>query len=327
MGTAIVGLAIGAFTLGRSWASGVPASGALTYSGSLQRPDGSAVTDEPISIKFWRADGANTPLCVADNQASVRWEGERFSVQLPDQCANAVRDNPDILLEVLVGQAQESLGRAKLGAVPFALEAARASEAAGALESRIAALETRGTTDAVGTLESRIAALETALEVERGSVSAFKAVKRDLQLISGADAVEAVVFEDERFDLADEFDPEQSVFIAKRDGVYYVGCTVYYQTDVAPAPGVTSAWYSVLLRREPVSATFEELGRDGFFSDGVSAYRSVNTTLRLRAGEGVSCWANYQIINGANPQYIGGNSNGTSTFEAYRITGLEAGAE
>ncbi len=50
-----------------------------------------------------------------------------------------MKANPDLWIEVQVEGSL--LGRSKLGAVPYALEAGRASDAAGALDSRISTIE------------------------------------------------------------------------------------------------------------------------------------------------------------------------------------------
>lgn len=299
----LVGLAAGAFTWGRSWASGVPASGALIYSGSIDGPDG-PIVDQPLQVLFWAADGTGEPLCVADEAERVRWYGERFSVELPDDCAEAVHRTSDIQVEVRVGDELASLGRSRLGAVPYALEAARASEATGALEARIAALE--------GTLGSR---------------SAFKGLKPNRQVIAGPSdtALELVTF-DEVFDLADEF--EQSVFVPRRRGLYQLACTLYYRVEPegVGGPGVLQGWLSVSIRRERAGDPQPvELARDGFFGDGFTAYRHASALAALEAGDVVSCRANHQATSPASPQSIGGVGNGVSTFEGYLVRAADEG--
>ena len=63
-GTASV-LAAG-FVGGRAWAGGIPSKGALTYSGVLQKPDGSALTStgHNLEIKLWSTGPTGgTVLC------------------------------------------------------------------------------------------------------------------------------------------------------------------------------------------------------------------------------------------------------------------------
>jgi hypothetical protein len=58
---------------------------------------------------------------------------------MPAQCVTAMKGNKDAHVEVVVDG--KSLGRSRVGAVPFAVEAARASDATGALAARLAELE------------------------------------------------------------------------------------------------------------------------------------------------------------------------------------------
>ena len=83
-------------------------------------------------------------------EASRPWASlGRFSVPLPAACATAVQGNPNVFVEVIVDRTP--LGRAKAGAVPYAIEAGHAtsadtaSGAQGALETRLAELQ-RSTT-------------------------------------------------------------------------------------------------------------------------------------------------------------------------------------
>jgi hypothetical protein len=298
-----LGLAAGTFSLGRSWASGVPTTGALIYSGSIDGPDG-PIVGQPIEVRFWATDGAAQPLCVADDAARVLWHDDRFSVDLPDACAEAVHANADIQVEVLLGDERTSLGRSRLGAVPYALEAARASQATGALEARIAALEAQ--------LAPR---------------SAFKGLKPNRQEIPGPSdtAMELVTFE-EVFDLADEFD--QSLFVPRRRGLYQLACTLYYRADIDGngGPNILTGWFSVAIHRERLgSPTSDEIARDGFYGDGFTAYRHASALVELEAGDVVSCRANHQVTSPATPQAIGGVGNGISTFEGYLVRSAEEG--
>jgi len=122
----VVGIAATAFLAGRALAGGIPATGALTYSGLLQGAAGVALSgSHPIRVSFWNAaSGGTTPLCQTAS-SSIALDAGRFSVALPDTCTNAVRDNADAWAEVEVDGV--SLGRTKLGAVPYAVEAARAT--------------------------------------------------------------------------------------------------------------------------------------------------------------------------------------------------------
>ncbi len=127
-----------AFLGGRTVAAGIPSTGALTYSGRLEDEAGQPLQGEQqIQLQFWsEASGGGTPLCLAS--ATPTLAAGRFTIPLPDQCTEAVRTHPDLWIETLVGGV--SLGRAKTGAVPFAVEAERAStatSASGALADQV----------------------------------------------------------------------------------------------------------------------------------------------------------------------------------------------
>ena len=129
-----------AFVTGQSWADGIPATGALAYSGRLEAPNGDALTGTyNLEVKFWAAEsGATNPLCTTNSQ-TVTLDRGRFTLSLPDTCTDAVQANPDVWVEILVDG--NSLGRAKAGAVPYAVEAAHATTA-----------DRAGSADTVGTL-------------------------------------------------------------------------------------------------------------------------------------------------------------------------------
>jgi hypothetical protein len=139
-----IGIAIAgaAFFAGRAWAGGIPSSGALTYSGVLQDVSGAPLTGTQfVEIKFWNdptASAAANLLCDSGTPASVSLEVGHFSIGLPDTCSTQVGLNKNIWAEVIVGPtavAAASLGRAKLGAVPFAIEANHAVSADSAVNA------------------------------------------------------------------------------------------------------------------------------------------------------------------------------------------------
>jgi hypothetical protein len=128
VGTSAVLLAA-AFVLGycvsRARASGVPATGALTYSGVLTDTAGAPLTgSKSILVQFYDAGTAGNTLCTI-GPSMIPLVAGAFQVQLPEACTTAVHANPDIWVDVFVDGA--SVGRAKLGAVPYALESAAAA--------------------------------------------------------------------------------------------------------------------------------------------------------------------------------------------------------
>lgn len=125
---------LGAFVTGISFAGGIPESEALTYSGRLESPDGEPLTGERnIEVKLWDASEGGSSLCSSNSQ-SVELEQGRFTVSLHDSCTAAVGEHAETWVEVLVNGS--SLGRAKTGAVPYAVEAnhAKSADALGTLK-------------------------------------------------------------------------------------------------------------------------------------------------------------------------------------------------
>ncbi|MGC4069240.1 MAG: hypothetical protein QM784_32245 [Polyangiaceae bacterium] len=119
----------GAFAGTRVWAAGVPATSALTYSGTLEAADGSPlVGTHQVQIGFYAAVSGGTPVCQTEASSVALDPHGRFSIGLPETCASAVRGNANLWSEVLVNGSP--LGRTKIGAVPYALEAAAATQGA-----------------------------------------------------------------------------------------------------------------------------------------------------------------------------------------------------
>ncbi len=127
----MIGALAVAFLTGRVLASGIPATGALTYAGLLQDASGAPLPgSHNIQVMLWSmATGGTTPLCQTTS-TSIALDAGRFSLVLPDACTTAVQANADTWVDVLVDGG--SLGRTKLGAVPYAVEASHAASASNA---------------------------------------------------------------------------------------------------------------------------------------------------------------------------------------------------
>ena len=158
--SAVAGLVVMAFTAGRSFAAGIPSASALTYGGILQSANGTPLTgSHTIEVRFWSAPSGGSTLCTSGEQEEVPLKLGRFSLSLPDACTEAVKDNSQAYVEVVLDQV--SLGRARANAVPYAVEAAHAVVATDVAES--------------GALDQRLKALEEALSraVPAGMISPF----------------------------------------------------------------------------------------------------------------------------------------------------------
>lgn len=137
----------GAFFAGTSFAAGIPPTGALTYSGLLQDTAGQALAGPQfVEVKLWNHPSATANanvLCDSGTPSSVPLVSGHFSLVLPDACTNAVANNSDVYAEVLVGATAASvasLGRSKLGAVPYAVNADNAVRASSASAADVAAV-------------------------------------------------------------------------------------------------------------------------------------------------------------------------------------------
>lgn len=144
-----------AFLGGKGWAAGVPTTGALTYSGNLESAGGTPLTgNHSIQVSFWNtASGGTSPLCQTVPSSLSLDPGGRFTLTLPDECATAVRNSANVWVQVTADGL--SMERSKLGAVPYALEAAAAAQGAVQLKAPattpIPARVCSGTTDPNGT--------------------------------------------------------------------------------------------------------------------------------------------------------------------------------
>jgi hypothetical protein len=130
------------YAMGMTRAEGIPGTGALTYSGILEDDSGTPLTgNKNIQIALLDDVSGGNKLCETSSQSIALVRG-RFEVVLPDECVDQVKTKADTWIEVTVDGSP--LQRAKIGAVPYAVEARHAmsaDSAMGALEQRISALE------------------------------------------------------------------------------------------------------------------------------------------------------------------------------------------
>jgi hypothetical protein len=136
------------YVAGRARASGLRAADPLTYRGVLTDLAGVPLTGtKNVQIQFWdQATGGAIQCSIGPMPATL--VGGAFETVLPDACTAAVHATPDLWTEVFVDGA--SLNRTKLGAVPYALQSDRASNATGALAAQLAGIEGRLARDTNG---------------------------------------------------------------------------------------------------------------------------------------------------------------------------------
>jgi hypothetical protein len=129
------------YLAGRARAAGIPATAAMTYGGVLTDMSGTPLTgSKNIQVALWDAASAGAQQCITPSSPQSLVAGA-FQVVLPDACTAAVHANSDLWVDLVVDGA--SLGRTKLGAVPFAVEADHAVNATSA-------------TNAIGTLAQQV---------------------------------------------------------------------------------------------------------------------------------------------------------------------------
>jgi len=158
------------YWVSRARAAGAPAANALTYSGVLSDVNGVPLSGmKNVLLQLYGAVTGGTALC-GSTPAAVTLVGGAFSVSLGESCTAVVHANPDLWIDVLIDGA--SLGRTKLGAVPYALEAAHSVSATTATTATSAATALA----AGGDLAAALSALQT-------SVAALKAAAAPLTTI------------------------------------------------------------------------------------------------------------------------------------------------
>lgn len=126
-----VGFAVGGACLALSGylahevrAAGPPGTNPLAYAGVLE-DNGKPVTGERnLALVVWNAATNGDEVCDTVPSSPTAITDGHFEVVLSEACQDAVADNPDLWVEVSVDG--DSLGRQKIRAVPYALEAKNA---------------------------------------------------------------------------------------------------------------------------------------------------------------------------------------------------------
>ncbi|MBK6534303.1 MAG: tail fiber protein [Deltaproteobacteria bacterium] len=127
---AIAALMVGMTVLGvrQTRADGIPGTSPMTYSGTLEEGGVPVTGMRNVRLTVFddatATDGAHI-RCTTVAAGTAVTNG-RFQVTLGNECTAVVRSTPNLWLDVEV--AGTSLGRTKISAVPFAVEAGRAAE-------------------------------------------------------------------------------------------------------------------------------------------------------------------------------------------------------
>lgn len=293
---ATIAVGAGAFLAGRARAAGIPASGALTYSGLLQDGAGVPLTGtEYVEVKFWNdasITAAANLLCDTGTPTGIGLVGGRFSIQLPDDCTARVGTNAQVWAEVLLGSTSNtvaSLGRAKLGAVPYAVEADHAATA---------------TTAASPAAGGQIASAISALQAEVHPASAFHAYQ--MAAYNVANGTNPLALDTVEFDLAGEYATVSGIFTPKSAGIYLLNCQIEFILNAS------ADWAAVLLKNgNQLGVTDISIAAN---NGGISP--AVFGVFKLAAGDQVQC-ASHQDTGAAQPLYVG--STNRNTFSGARL--------
>jgi hypothetical protein len=116
---ALAALGVG-YWMGRARA-GVPAMTPLFYGGLLEDGNGPLSGSHAVTTRLWDAASGGNALCTEGPAGTTQLSAGRFRVPLDATCTAAVHANADVWIEVQVDGT--ALPRAKVGAMPYALEA------------------------------------------------------------------------------------------------------------------------------------------------------------------------------------------------------------
>ncbi len=126
------GLFVGAFSIsvvlstlgyfvGLAKGAGIPSERTLAYSGTLTTTDGTLLSGtKKIELRLWDAEEAGSIHCDVTRDAIPLVSGY-FQIEMGPDCVNAIHQFANLWSEIIVDD--YSLGRTRLSAVPYALEA------------------------------------------------------------------------------------------------------------------------------------------------------------------------------------------------------------
>ncbi len=265
-----------------------PGHAALNYAGTLLDANGAPLTgSHNIGMSLWDAATLGTKLCELSSAPVPLDAAGRFSVTLPGGCMpQAISAKPVTYIEVSVDGA--SLGRSRLGAVPYAVEANHAVSADSAAAS--------------GQLSTDIAAL-TALT---HAPSAFHAAATSAASIPTT-VVTKVLFDSVDFDLAGEYSATTGTFTAKQPGIYALECRI----EFVGSPPINES--AVIVKNGTSLASSDLLVNTS--GGGLAA---VHITTKLVSGDALTCNA-YQATGATQQLYAPAGAHGYNTFGATRL--------
>lgn len=134
-----VAIATLSYRFGRARADGIPTTTPLLYGGMLEDSGSPVQGTRTFTIRLWDSATGGSLACAETNAPNTPVQNGQWRVAVNPACVSAVQQNPNLWVETLVEGV--SLGRSKIGAVPYAVEAGRAAAASGMLAMQIDALQ------------------------------------------------------------------------------------------------------------------------------------------------------------------------------------------
>ena len=118
----VLTLVMTASNRGTAHGAGMPVTDPLFYSGNLTDQNGKPLQSSQvtsISVNLWTAATIGTKVCGTTDTSPTLLQG-RFRLKLSATCLTAIHSYADLWTEVVVNT--KSMGRSKIGAVPYAVE-------------------------------------------------------------------------------------------------------------------------------------------------------------------------------------------------------------
>jgi hypothetical protein len=279
------------YSIARVQADGAPTAQPLWYSGTVSDAQGAPLTgNHQVSVRLFDTEEPTAQsLCVVGPK-DVGFANGRFRVDVSQceskqQTAAVFASKADLFVELTVDDGSKPFKRAKIGAVPFAIEAQHAVSASSASQAT-----------AGSNLESRLAVLE--------SRSGFRASRSAAQSIPTS-ITTAIDFQEE-FDLGTEFDPATDMFAAKKAGTYFVSCAISYANQDA----VVASYHAIVVRGGSPLLT-------GYVRSSADVTAVADGVVHLQAGDALQCAAWHDA--GTNRSTNGCCDPSRTAFSGFRL--------
>jgi hypothetical protein len=106
-------------------AGGIPTPNTMAYTGVLTNASGAPVANQGVTLSIWNvASGGTSPVCGPYAAVTTGTDGS-FKVALDAACVTVVHATPNLWTQILVIGQASPMPRTQIGAVPYAVEAAR----------------------------------------------------------------------------------------------------------------------------------------------------------------------------------------------------------